>query len=30
MEDYELFNRKTKAFIFGTQQRAGQRMLDFE
>jgi len=30
MEDYELFNRKTKAFIFGTQQRAGQRMLDFD
>jgi len=30
MEDYELFDRNTKAFIFGTQTRAGQRMLDFD
>ena len=30
MEDYELFDENTKAFIFGTQQRAGQRMLDFD
>ncbi len=30
MEDYELFDENTKSFIFGTQQRAGQRMLDFD
>lgn len=30
MEEYELFNTKTKAFIHGTQQRAAQRMLDFD
>ncbi|MDG6218849.1 MAG: citrate/2-methylcitrate synthase [Candidatus Thermoplasmatota archaeon] len=30
MEDYELFDTKTKAFIYGTQQRAAQRMLDFD
>lgn len=30
MEDYELFDSNTKAFIHGSQQRAGQRMLDFD
>jgi len=30
MKDYELFDNKTKAFIYGTQQRAAQRMLDFD
>jgi len=30
MEDYELFDENTRAFIYGTQQRAGQRMLDFD
>ena len=30
MEEYELFDENTKAFIYGTQQRAGQRMLDFD
>ncbi|MCK4613393.1 MAG: ATP citrate synthase, partial [Thermoplasmata archaeon] len=30
MEDYELFDRNTRAFIYGTQQRAAQRMLDFD
>jgi succinyl-CoA synthetase alpha subunit/citrate synthase len=30
MEEYELFDENTRAFIFGTQQRAGQRMLDFD
>ena len=30
MEDYELFDENTKAFIYGTQQRAAQRMLDFD
>lgn len=30
MEDYELFDRNTKAFIYGTQERAAQRMLDFD
>ena len=30
MEEYELFNKNTRAFIYGTQQRAGQRMLDFD
>ncbi len=30
MEEYELFDRNTRAFIYGTQQRAAQRMLDFD
>jgi succinyl-CoA synthetase alpha subunit len=30
MKDYELFDENTKAFIYGTQTRAGQRMLDFD
>ncbi|MCK5342121.1 MAG: ATP citrate synthase, partial [Candidatus Heimdallarchaeota archaeon] len=30
MESYELFDKNTKSFIFGTQQRAAQRMLDFD
>jgi len=30
MEDYELFNEHTKAFIHGSQNRAAQRMLDFD
>lgn len=30
MEDYELFDTNTKAFIYGTQQKAAQRMLDFD
>jgi len=30
MEDYELFDKNTKAFIHGSQQRAAQRMLDFD
>lgn len=30
MEDYELFDRDTKAFIFGSQTTAAQRMLDFD
>ncbi|MEA1993266.1 MAG: citrate/2-methylcitrate synthase, partial [Euryarchaeota archaeon] len=30
MEDYELFDRSTKAFIFGSQRTAAQRMLDFD
>jgi len=30
MEDFELFDENTKAFIHGTQQRAAQRMLDFD
>ena len=30
MEQYELFDQNTKAFIYGTQQRAAQRMLDFD
>ncbi len=30
MKNYELFNRNTKSFIHGSQQRAGQRMLDFD
>ena len=30
MEDYELFDSNTKAFIHGTQQRAAQRMIDFD
>jgi ATP-citrate lyase alpha-subunit len=30
MKDYELFDKNTKAFIYGTQQKAAQRMLDFD
>jgi len=30
MQDYELFDKNTKAFIYGTQQKAAQRMLDFD
>jgi len=30
MEDYELFDRDTEAFIYGGQIRAVQRMLDFD
>ena len=30
MEDYELFNEKTRAIVYGNQQRAIQRMLDFD
>jgi len=30
MEPYELFSRDTKAFVFGNQVRAVQRMLDFD
>jgi len=30
MEDYELFDRNTEAFIYGGQIRAVQRMLDFD
>jgi len=30
MEDYELFDENTKAFIYGMQQRAAQRMMDFD
>lgn len=30
MKEYELFDTKTKAFIYGTQQKAAQRMLDFD
>lgn len=30
MEEYELFDKNTKAFIYGMQQRAAQRMLDFD
>ena len=30
MEDYQLFNKDTKAIIYGFQQRAIQRMLDFD
>lgn len=30
MKDYELFNEKTKAFIYGSQAAAVQRMLDFD
>ncbi len=29
-DDYELFTAKTKAFIYGDQLRAAQRMLDFD
>jgi len=28
--DYELFHKNTKSFIYGTQTRAAQRMLDFD
>jgi len=30
MEPYELFSRDTKAFVYGNQVRAVQRMLDFD
>ncbi len=30
MESYELFDKNTEAFIFGAQEKAGQRMLDFD
>jgi len=30
MKDYELFSRDTKAFIYGSQTAAVQRMLDFD
>ena len=30
MENYELFSRDTKAFIYGAQLNAVQRMLDFD
>ncbi len=30
MSDYELFTRDTKAFVYGAQSRATQRMLDFD
>jgi ATP-citrate lyase alpha-subunit len=30
MKDYELFSRDTKAFVYGAQTRAVQRMLDFD
>ncbi len=30
MQDYELFDQNTKAFIYGTQQKTAQRMLDFD
>jgi len=30
MERYELFSRDTKAFVYGNQTRAVQRMLDFD
>ena len=30
MKDYELFSRETKAFIYGSQTAAVQRMLDFD
>ncbi len=30
MEDYRLFTRETKSFIYGGQTRAVQRMLDFD
>jgi len=29
LPSYELFSRDTKAFIYGNQTRAAQRMLDF-
>ncbi|HMA76021.1 MAG TPA: citrate/2-methylcitrate synthase [Candidatus Krumholzibacteriaceae bacterium] len=30
MEEYELFDKNTKSFIYGSQSRAAQRMLDFD
>src|SRR6056297_2218610 len=30
MKDYELFDKNTKSFIFGSQKKAAQRMLDFD
>ncbi|MCF7858880.1 MAG: ATP citrate synthase [Candidatus Cloacimonetes bacterium] len=30
MENYELFDKNTTAFIYGSQQKAAQRMLDFD
>ena len=30
MKSYELFDRNTRAFIYGQQQKAAQRMLDFD
>jgi len=30
MEEYDLFDRKTQAIIYGFQQRAIQRMIDFD
>jgi len=30
MQNYELFNRDTEAFVYGNQTRAVQRMLDFD
>ena len=30
MEDYEIFDRNTQAFIYGAQVKAVQRMLDFD
>lgn len=30
MEDYEFFNENTRAIVYGFQQRAVQRMLDFD
>ena len=30
MKNYELFDKNTTAFIYGSQQKAAQRMLDFD
>ena len=30
MKSYELFDKNTRAFIYGNQQKAAQRMLDFD
>ncbi|MFC1898532.1 citrate/2-methylcitrate synthase [Candidatus Cloacimonadota bacterium] len=30
MKNYELFDKNTRAFIYGNQQKAAQRMLDFD
>ncbi|MCD6379112.1 ATP citrate synthase, partial [bacterium] len=30
MEEYELFDKNTKSFIYGSQSTAAQRMLDFD
>jgi len=30
MKNYELFDENTRAFIYGQQQKAAQRMLDFD